>query len=182
MDEENLDFPINAYVNVKSKGVKFRFTINGIETQSKPFKHKEVDLIPKIAQKLIIWDCESRVHKYILPFHGSSIVDVAWHPFKNISASAGSDRYAVISEITETDAERLLTLYGHIQPLTNIIFNSDGNKIISASLDGTIKLWDSVTGDELYNLSFDRNGISSISIDKNCNYIFSFIAYCTVYL
>jgi DNA-directed RNA polymerase subunit A" len=50
--EEKLKFPINAYVNVKGKGIKYKLTINEISAKEKPFKHKEKSLIPKDAHNI----------------------------------------------------------------------------------------------------------------------------------
>ena len=48
--EDDFQFPINAYVNVKGKGIKYKLKINEISAKEKPFKHKEKELIPKDAR------------------------------------------------------------------------------------------------------------------------------------
>lgn len=47
IDEKNIEFPINAYINIKGKGVKYKFTINEVQAKTKPYKHSEQDMIPE---------------------------------------------------------------------------------------------------------------------------------------
>jgi WD40 repeat protein/transcriptional regulator with XRE-family HTH domain len=42
-----------------------------------------------------------------------------------------------------------LTLRGHTETLWSAVFSQDGTKIATASSDGTVKVWDAVTGKEL---------------------------------
>ncbi len=45
-----------------------------------------------------------------------------------------------------------LTLKGHSQQVTDVAFNADGTRIASASQDGTVKIWDAVTGQVTHTL------------------------------
>jgi WD40 repeat protein len=50
-------------------------------------------------------------------------------------------------------ASRLrLSLQGHAGPVYDVAYSPDGNRIASASGDGTAKIWDAYTGDELLSL------------------------------
>jgi DNA-directed RNA polymerase subunit A" len=49
--EKELKPPINAYINVKGKGVKYRLTIDKIDSKDKPFQHPEAELLPKKLKK-----------------------------------------------------------------------------------------------------------------------------------
>jgi DNA-directed RNA polymerase subunit A" len=50
IDDKNINLPIDAYINIKGKGVKYKLTINEILSKNKPFKHTDHDLIPKSEQ------------------------------------------------------------------------------------------------------------------------------------
>ncbi len=50
LQDMQLELPINAYVNIKGKGVKYKITIDEIETKPKPYKNKNVEFIPDFAQ------------------------------------------------------------------------------------------------------------------------------------
>jgi DNA-directed RNA polymerase subunit A" len=47
IDEKKIVLPINAYINIKGKGVKYKFTINEVQAKAKPYKHSEQDMIPE---------------------------------------------------------------------------------------------------------------------------------------
>jgi WD40 repeat protein/transcriptional regulator with XRE-family HTH domain len=51
-----------------------------------------------------------------------------------------------------------LTLRGHTATLWSAVFSSDGTKITTASLDGTVKVWDAVTGKELLSVKSVTTG------------------------
>ncbi len=43
------------------------------------------------------------------------------------------------------------TLTEHTDKITSVAFSSDGERLLTASLDGTVKLWNAETGDEIQN-------------------------------
>jgi len=49
--EKELKPPINAYINVKGKGIKYRLTIDEIDSKDKPFQHPESNLLPTKLKK-----------------------------------------------------------------------------------------------------------------------------------
>jgi WD40 repeat protein/transcriptional regulator with XRE-family HTH domain len=51
-----------------------------------------------------------------------------------------------------------LTLRGHTDTLWSAVFSQDGTKIVTASLDGTVKVWDAVTGKELLSVKSVTKG------------------------
>jgi WD40 repeat protein len=46
----------------------------------------------------------------------------------------------------------LLTLGGHAATVNNAVFSQDGTRLATASLDGTIKMWDALSGQNLLTL------------------------------
>jgi WD40 repeat protein len=42
----------------------------------------------------------------------------------------------------------LLTLQGHTDPVSSVAVSADGQRIISGSWDGTVKVWDAPPADE----------------------------------
>ncbi|MDZ4849432.1 MAG: hypothetical protein SGI77_09060 [Pirellulaceae bacterium] len=47
-----------------------------------------------------------------------------------------------------------ITFYGHTSIVTAVQYSQDGKRIVSSSWDGTIKVWDAVTGKELLSIPF----------------------------
>lgn len=51
IEKNEIKLPLNAYLHVKGKGVKYRILINNIESKSKPFKHSNSEFIPTDLHK-----------------------------------------------------------------------------------------------------------------------------------
>src|SRR5207245_1854961 len=69
-----------------------------------------------------------------------------------------------------------LTLKGHEYAIGSVAFNHNDSQIISASLDKTIKVWDSNTGrlqyilshdDRIFSAAFNHNGTQIVSTSEN---------------
>jgi len=48
---KKIELPTTAFINIKGKGVKYTINVDNIESKTKPFIPKDIDLIPKILQK-----------------------------------------------------------------------------------------------------------------------------------
>jgi WD40 repeat protein len=72
-------------------------------------------------------------------------------------------------EITET--YQSITLSGHLNEVTSCCFSPDDKKIVSASQDGTVKIWNSINGDEITTLKGNIGGITVCAISSTGKYI-----------
>ncbi len=56
-----------------------------------------------------------------------------------------------------------LTLYGHEAGVTCVAFSADGERLVSGSHDGTVRIWNSTTGAELAKFIGHRQNVMSVS-------------------
>lgn len=57
-----------------------------------------------------------------------------------------------VSPASPTYGEKLLTLIGHTDQILHLAWSADGARLLTASQDGTAKIWDATTGMELFTL------------------------------
>jgi WD40 repeat protein len=67
----------------------------------------------------------------------------------------------------------LLTFTGHRHVVYQIAFSPDGKRIASASWDKTIKVWDSVTGQEAFTLSGHTDAVYSVAFSPDRKHLAS---------
>jgi tetratricopeptide (TPR) repeat protein len=62
----------------------------------------------------------------------------------------------------------VLSLKGHSRPVVSMAFSLDGKRLASASMDGTVKVWEKVTGQEI--LFLRAEGVQSVAFspDSRC--------------
>jgi hypothetical protein len=61
----------------------------------------------------------------------------------------------------------VVTLLGHVAPVFGVTFSPDGRRIASASTDGTVKVWDTGTGQEILTLPGHVNEIKGVAFSPD---------------
>ena len=81
-------------------------------------------------------------HSYQLVRYVIQVRSTTWHSIGNgrFIAAAGDDHTVKVWDVKSRSL--LVALRGHSRPVACVSFSPDGHKIISASYDGDIKLWD----------------------------------------
>jgi WD40 repeat protein len=86
-----------------------------------------------------IFNPEDGAHVTDLRTCPGSMTTVAWHPDGNLLAAGGSDPRI---QIWDVNARRKLSvLEGHFEHVTKVIFHWSGEMLLSASWDGSVRLW-----------------------------------------
>ncbi len=60
-----------------------------------------------------------------------------------------------------------ITLFGHTESISSVCFSPDGTRVVSGSLDKTIKVWDSVSGQELRTLRGHSDGVTCVDLSPD---------------
>src|SRR5438093_1353172 len=56
---------------------------------------------------------------------------------------------------------------GHRLPIRQVVFSPDGKQLASASVDGTVKLWDTTTGQEEHTLHGHAAGVEGVAFSPD---------------
>jgi len=67
----------------------------------------------------------------------------------------------------ESSQSPQIALNGHDGPITDIIYSPDGSLIATASLDGSIRIWDAADGSPIRTLTGHSGGVNSIAFSPD---------------
>lgn len=86
--------------------------------------------------------------------------DVLW----NTSPSRRNWEWGHLLTLTNLD---MVTLEGHEGPVTRALYTNDGNQVLTASLDSTVKLWDAESGDLVRSYEGSEEGVFDLAISPD---------------
>jgi WD40 repeat protein len=86
---------------------------------------------------------------------GQRRVDFVQYSPDGKKLAAAADTTATLCDATT--GKRLLTLEGHTRGLAGLAFTPRGKRVVTASLDGTVRVWDTATGEAAIILCHGRD-------------------------
>jgi WD40 repeat protein len=94
------------------------------------------------------------------------------------SPPVGPQSIPIVREISSGSQSELepspqITLNGHDEPITDIVYSPDGSLIATSSLDGTIRFWDAADGSPIRTLTGHGGGVNSIAFSPDGQQIVS---------
>jgi WD40 repeat protein len=123
---------------------------------------------------VIIWDLESgnRI-KAISPHDRLGCYQVRFTPNGVYFISAGLDKKLKLIEIDT--GEEVRSFVGHTNEtlINSINFNSAGDKFVTAAWDGTVRVWDFMSGLQILKIKAHDGGVYSAKFDPSGKYIIS---------
>ena len=63
--------------------------------------------------------------------------------------------------------KEIRTLKDHIDAVYALAFTPDGRRLVSASADRGVKVWDVASGERLYTLSEPSDGLNTLALDPS---------------
>jgi len=67
----------------------------------------------------------------------------------------------------------MVTLKGHTAEITSAAYSPDGKRIVSASFDKSLRIWEAVSGQELLTLKGHTGPVNRVAYSSDGNHIVS---------
>ncbi len=133
----------------------------GETTASVTFDYDGV--IPSIAELIEFEEEMTYGEGYFEPIVETSLSNPIAHPMTVVAVDTdGNEDYTRFS-LSRTSPHHIITLEGHEGDVRSVRFSPDGTSVASASLDGTIKLWDVVLGENTATFEGHTDAVNSIA-------------------
>lgn len=107
-----------------------------------------------------VWSFPEMKLKGVIQVHTDDVESIAFHPGKSILATCSRDKTILISKF---DGTPVVHLKGHKADVISVEW-SKNDTLISSSDDGTIRVWDSLTGNEIACIDLDNVETDTIVI------------------
>jgi WD40 repeat protein len=127
--------------------------------------------------RILLWDIITGSKLAELPGHSDAVTDLQFGIIRNevsgvgelILLSAAKDRVIILWQINiqngQISGQLLRRFVGHSGAVNSIAF--DGRDLLSASEDGTLRLWDGLTGDLIQRFGEQDSPITSVVFTRN---------------
>jgi WD40 repeat protein len=120
---------------------------------------------------MVVWDMVRQAPIRTKTFAAKLFAPVAWNPRESMLAFAVGHKVVKLFDADASAQAEILSLQGHMNRIKAVCWHPSGDRIATASVDGTVKFW-STTGRRLfspgaYAISWNPDGSRYASVFKN---------------
>jgi WD40 repeat protein/serine/threonine protein kinase len=133
-----------------------------VSSRVAPMRDRRISASDRTLSTIHVWDVAARKQLYTLDNTFLRAPPLAFSRDGRFLA-IGGDRSIDLRD--GATGKLLRSLEGHSKPVLSLAFSTDGDRIASGSEDSLVKVWDSITAQEL--LSFGRAGVTTIAFSAD---------------
>ncbi|TWU02539.1 protein kinase domain-containing protein [Stieleria varia] len=122
------------------------------------------------AELLYLYDVAQRKRIHMLSGHSSPVEDISFSADGQFAASCGGSE-AIVWDVAAGQSRCRIATNG--VRVFGVKFSQDGMQVIGALGDGTVRIWDAQSGDELYRLSDHHEIAWAITVSPDGRYLLS---------
>ena len=119
-----------------------------------------------------VWDAEAGKEIRTLEGHKRAVNSVAGQRGQRVGSLAGAATRPSRYGMPRTGKD-IHTLQGHMYSVESVAFSADRSRIVSASRDKTIKVWDAESGKEIRTLQGHEEPVNSVAFSPDARRIVS---------
>jgi WD40 repeat protein len=120
--------------------------------------------LPTHGSAVRVWDARSGVERFALPQHRQTVTCVAVSAGK-LLATGSEDRTVRLYDLTTR--KELHVFKGHRNAISGVVLTPDGKTLVTASLDGAVKVWSVAQCRERTDLRITTTGSPTLSLSAN---------------
>lgn len=127
-------------------------------------------IVGSYDKNIYVLNPETAVKTKTIEDHDGFVLTTDYNEEKGYFATAGWDQKIVI---WDASMNKIIEIEAHTDRINDLAFSLDGLKLASASDDGTVKVWDMITGGEIYTISDHEDAVTCVAFSKDGSLIAS---------
>ena len=139
------------------------------------FTHEGMYAVAGTAKgSLLVWETQYGALVAAVSTHFGDVTSLAVDPTGELILSGGKDGLVKVSVMAEmmTDAKPMREIQAHTKPVTKVSFNATAQRVVSSSVDRTVKVWETFTGTSLKNFHLKSEIIShQVTADESTLFV-----------